>query len=166
MWLNCKVIKKCQTPISKSTPPFQVYPPFLAKNFVPPKVTQFLEGLTPPPPPHPTLIGGEGSNYDVTNIESSYDIENEKKRCFLQFKTAYQFSSTMMHHVRKLNLSRTCFNPSEGQESCDSLAKNNFVRPTFWKFGAMCDCLRKNAEAFRNCCIIYLKSTLVQTLPI
>ena len=31
---------------------------------------------------------------------------------------------------RKLNLSRTCFNSSEGQESCDSLAKNNFVRAT------------------------------------
>ena len=59
---------------------------------------------------------------------------------------------------RKLNLSRTCFNSSEGQESCDSLPKNNFVRATFWKFGAMCDCIRKNAEASRNCCIIYLKS--------
>ena len=48
MWLNCKVIKKCQPPsppfISASTSPFQVYPPFLAKNFVPTQVTQFSEG--------------------------------------------------------------------------------------------------------------------------
>ena len=29
--LHCKVIKKWQPP-----PPFQVYPPFLAKHFVPP----------------------------------------------------------------------------------------------------------------------------------
>ena len=39
--LNCKVIKKVaipSPPISTSTPPplFQVYPPFLGKNFVPP----------------------------------------------------------------------------------------------------------------------------------
>ena len=31
-------------------PPFQVYPLFLAKNFEPSQVTQFLEGPTPPPP--------------------------------------------------------------------------------------------------------------------
>ena len=34
-------------------PPFQVHPPFLGKIFVPPEVTQFLEGPTP-------LRGGEG----------------------------------------------------------------------------------------------------------
>ena len=27
----------------------------------------------------------------------------------------------------------------EGQESCDYLAKNNSVRATFWKYGAMCE---------------------------
>ena len=59
---------------------------------------------------------------------------------------------------RKLNLSCTCFNFSEGQENCDSLAKNNFVRTTFWKFGAICDHIRKNTEASGNCSIIYLKS--------
>ena len=37
-------------PISTSTPPFQVYPPFLAKHFLPtPQVSQFLEGPTPTP---------------------------------------------------------------------------------------------------------------------
>ena len=40
--LNCKVVKKWQPspppPISTSAPPFQVYPPILAKNFVPPNV--------------------------------------------------------------------------------------------------------------------------------
>ena len=38
MWLNCKVIKKLAPPISTSTPPpppFQVYPPFLAKILYP-----------------------------------------------------------------------------------------------------------------------------------
>ena len=50
MRLNCKVIKKV------AIPPFQVYSPFLAKNFepLPPpplsQVTQFLEGPSPPPP--------------------------------------------------------------------------------------------------------------------
>ena len=48
MWLNYKVIKKSQPPISTSTLPlplpFQVYPAFLAKHFESPKVTQFLEG--------------------------------------------------------------------------------------------------------------------------
>ena len=52
---------------------------------------------------------------------------------------------------RKLNLSRTCFNSSEGQENSDSLAKNNIVRDAFRKFGAVC-------EASRICCIIYIKS--------
>ena len=52
----------------------------------------------------------------------------------------------------------TCFNSSEGQESCHSLAINNFVRATFQKFGVVCDCVRKNAAASRNCCMIYLKS--------
>ena len=42
------VIKKWQPPISTSTPSFQVYPPFLAKNFLAPLVTQFSEGPTPP----------------------------------------------------------------------------------------------------------------------
>ena len=59
---------------------------------------------------------------------------------------------------RKLNLSCTCFNSSEGQESCDSLAKNNIARTAFRKFGVVCDRVRKNAEASRNCCIIYIKS--------
>ena len=57
---------------------------------------------------------------------------------------------------RKLNLSCTYFNSLEGQESCNSLVKNNFVRATFQKF--VSDSIRKNIEASRNCCIIYLKS--------
>ena len=57
IWLNCEEIKKWQPPISRSTPPFQVYPHFLAKNFVPSQVTHFLEG------PTSSLIRGWGSNY-------------------------------------------------------------------------------------------------------
>ena len=44
---NCNVIKKSQSPISTSTSPFQVYPPIIAKNLIPPQVAQFLEGPTP-----------------------------------------------------------------------------------------------------------------------
>ena len=58
MSLNCKVIKKSGTP-----PPFQVYPPFLAKNFLLPplQVTQFLKGPTPPTPPPFNKGGGAGA---------------------------------------------------------------------------------------------------------
>ena len=49
-------------------------------------------------------------------------------------------------------------NSPEGQESRDSLAINNFVSATFWAFGTICDCIRKNTKASRNCCVIYLKS--------
>ena len=47
MQLNIKVKKKWQLPIYTPTPPFQGYPPFLAKFLVPPppppQVTQFFE---------------------------------------------------------------------------------------------------------------------------
>ena len=59
---------------------------------------------------------------------------------------------------KKLNLCLTCFNSSGGQESCSSFAKNNLVRATFRKFGAVCNCVKKNAKASRNCCIICIKS--------
>ena len=42
--IELKVIKKWQPHISTSTPPFQVYPLFLAKNFKPPS---FWKVLTP-----------------------------------------------------------------------------------------------------------------------
>ena len=54
--------KKVTTPpFLHQPPPFRIYPLFLAKNFEPPQVTQFLKG--------PTLLplkrgGGGGSNYD------------------------------------------------------------------------------------------------------
>ena len=59
-----------------------------------------------------------------------------EKRCFSQFKTAYQSSLTMMHHVKEAE-SHTYFNSPGLQNSSDSLAKNNFVRATFCKFGTM-----------------------------
>ena len=62
MWLNCKVIKKVATLtfLHHPPPPFQVYPPFLAKNFESPQVTQFLEGPTPLPPRAPFNKGALG----------------------------------------------------------------------------------------------------------
>ena len=84
--------------------------------------------------------------------------KNRKKDVFLQFQTAYQSSLSMTCTWRKPNLSRTYFNCTEGQDTCDSLAKNNFVRATFWEFSVLCDRVRKNTEASRNCCVIHLKS--------
>ena len=47
--IELKSNKKLAPPISTSTPPFQVYPHFLAKNFIsPPLVTQFPEGSITP----------------------------------------------------------------------------------------------------------------------
>ena len=60
MQLNCKVIKTWQLPLSTSTPPFQSYPAFLVRFLVPPEVTQFLEGPTPPPTPTPLIRGRAG----------------------------------------------------------------------------------------------------------
>ena len=45
--LNCKVVKKVATPPFLHQLPFQVYPPFLEKKFIPSQVAQFLEGPTP-----------------------------------------------------------------------------------------------------------------------
>ena len=45
--LNCKVVKKAATPPFLHQLPFQVYPPFLEKKFIPSQVAQFLEGPTP-----------------------------------------------------------------------------------------------------------------------
>ena len=61
MWLNCKAIKKRQPLISTSTPPFQVYPSFLSKNFEPPKWLNFWEVL--PPPSFNEGGGGGPTNY-------------------------------------------------------------------------------------------------------
>ena len=63
--LNCKIIKNVAPP-----PPFSgLSPPFLEKNFVPPpqQVTQYLEGLTPPP----FNKGERGSNYALCLFTSS-----------------------------------------------------------------------------------------------
>ena len=45
--LNCKVVKKVATPPFLHQLPFQVYPPFLEKKFIPSQGAQFLEGPTP-----------------------------------------------------------------------------------------------------------------------
>ena len=57
----------------------------------------------------------------------------------------------------KLNLFRIYIFYPGRLESCHSLAKNNFVRVTFWKFGVVCGRVVKKAEACRNCYIIILK---------
>ena len=85
-------------------------------------------------------------HFSVTNIKSTYDVEKWKKDIFYDLRQLtnllWQWRATW-----KWDLSHTCFNSSGGQESSYSLAKNNFVRATFQKFGAVCDSVRKNAEA-------------------
>ena len=101
------------------------------------------------------------SHCSVTNIKSSYGVEKWNKRRFLRFKIFFMISNLLWQWRatwRKLNLSRTCLNSSESQKSCDFLAKINFVRATFRKFGAVCDRVRKSTEASINYCVIYLKS--------
>ena len=65
MQLNIKVIKKWQPPHFYINPPFQGYPPFLAKFLLPLQVTPFFEG-----PNHPPLIRGRGGSmlYDLEDI--------------------------------------------------------------------------------------------------
>ena len=81
----------------------------------------------------------------------------KKKNIFYDLRELTNFLWQWRTTWRMLDLSRTCFNSSEGQESCGSLVKNNFVRLFFRKFGAVCGRIRKNAETSRNCCVIYLK---------
>ena len=56
----------------------------------------------------------------------------------------------------KLDISHTCLTPFEGQEAVILLLK--LVLWGLRKFGSVCDRVRKNAEASRNCCVIYPKS--------
>ena len=58
-------ILRQSSPISTSTPPFQVYPPFLAKiSYSPHKWLKFWKVL-PPNPPFIMGVGGGRSNYDL-----------------------------------------------------------------------------------------------------
>ena len=105
-----------------------------------------------------TRIDWRVSNFSVTIFKSSYDVEKWKKDVFCDLRQLANLLGQWLTTWRKLNLSCTHFNSPAGQESCDSLAKNNFVRPAFWKFSAVCDYVWKNTEASRNSCVIYLKS--------
>ena len=105
-----------------------------------------------------TRIDWSVSHFSVTNINSSYDVEKWKKGIYYDLRQLTNFLWQWRTTWRKMNLSHTYFNSPDGQKSCDSLAKNNFVRATFRKFVGVCDCISKNAEASRNCCVIYQKS--------
>ena len=61
----------------------------------------------------------------------------------------------------------TYFNSPEGQKSCDSLTKNNFVRATFQRFGAVNDRVWKNTKTFRNYWVLlYNQNILMNTVYI
>ena len=66
----------------------------------------------------------------------------------------------------KLNLFCACIYYPGTLESCGFLAKDNFVRATFWKFGVVCGCTWKKAEASRKFYIIYKIEKLVQTFHV
>ena len=102
-----------------------------------------------------TRIDWSVSCFSVNNIRSIYDAEKwRKKDVFYNLRWPTNLLWQWCVMLRKLNLSHTCFNSSEGQESCNSLAKTNFVMATFWKIGAMCDRVKKNTKASRKCCKI------------
>ena len=54
--------------------------------------------------------------FSVTNINSGYDLQKWKKRCFFRFKTAYQ-SLTMTCRMKKAESILHLFKSPEGQES-------------------------------------------------
>ena len=95
------------------------------------------------------------SNFSVT--KSSY-VEKWKKDFFLNLRQLTNLLWQWCAMWRKLNLSCTYCKSPEGQDSCNSLAKNYCVRATFWEFGVMRDRVRRNTKTSRKCCIIYLKS--------
>ena len=80
MWLNCKAIKKRQPLISTSTPPFQVYPSFLSKNFKPPNDSIF--GRSYPLPPLirgggvPTMLPPRQLSPRIIAPEKNWGLEN------------------------------------------------------------------------------------------
>ena len=79
-----------------------------------------------------TRIDWSASHLSVTNIKSSYDVKIWKKKdVFYDLRELTNFLWQWRTTWRMLDLSRTCFNSSEGQESCGSLVKNNFVRAFF-----------------------------------
>ena len=82
----------------------------------------------------------------VTNIKSSYDVEKWRKRHFFTIQNSFPiFFVNDVPHERSwiyLALLLTFLKVRRA----DSLAKNNFVWTTFWKFGAVCDRVRKVAE--------------------
>ena len=90
------------------------------------------------------------SNFSVTIIKSSYGIKKWKKDIFynLRHSLPILFDNDVCIMWKKLNQFPHLLNSPESQENWDSLAKNNFVRATF----------QKNTKAYRNCCVIYLKS--------
>ena len=85
--LSCEVVKKVATPpISTSTPPphpstapFQVYPPILAKHFVPPppKWLNFWKDLSP----FNKGVGGEeGGGFQLWNAYVIFDYDQNYSR--------------------------------------------------------------------------------------
>ena len=107
--MNSKVIKKVANPL---TPPFQVSPLFLAKNFESPQVTQFLEG--PHPHPHPPLIrgvGGGGFQLCVYLKDMYITLKGTGKILFvlvLRILLICKFLNFTADFTKKVKLSKVC----------------------------------------------------------
>ena len=125
MWLNCKLIKKCPpTPHFYIEPPFQAYPPFLAKNFVPPlQVTQFLEGSTlspslirgrevPTMAPHCRCFHGTKNISDFVLLEaatfvgkfSSHTTQRTQTKSIKRFRIIKQ-AAVVIHYLSLISFS-------------------------------------------------------------
>ena len=101
MWLNCKVIKKWQPPISTSTFPFSGFSPLSSKKFcTPPLVTQFLEG------PIPTFYEGArgrgGVPIMIRHLNTFRVISNEMSVLLLILSGCY-FSCLKMYSDKFFN---------------------------------------------------------------
>ena len=88
------------TPHFYINPPFSGLSPFLAKNFVAPQVTQFLEGST-----LPFNKGRGGSNYDSSCVYSPFMLLDFYKIAKLFFPTwLRQISWVYLNKCRYLSL--------------------------------------------------------------
>ena len=125
MWLNCKLKKKCPpAPHFYIELPFQAYPPFLAKNFVPPlQVTQFLEGSTlspslirgrdvPTMAPHCRCFHGTKNISDFVLLEaatfvgkfSSHKTQRTQTKSIKRFRIIKQ-AAVVIHYLSLISFS-------------------------------------------------------------
>ena len=108
-------------------PPFQIYLPFLAKNFVPlpPQVTQFSEG---PTPPLTTVEWGGGSNYgyarSILEIQVDYLDKSDIPNFVPKFNDTIYYKGTLqIHHLKRVGKSKVNFYYNSTYKKSSSLLR-------------------------------------------